>query len=405
MASLQRVLVHNIGHHDVLLVRRGEGGRGVTHLRPKEELLQPAGRALAAVAAGGGLTITPDGRGATLSPPVRVRNEDWPEVRVPLLAAALDAVMEAGDAPLQILLVSAGPASAQSTPVGTGDFLAAWATARLAGRASVQAASVHLGCDAFTLDPAELHEVVQLPILQHAAALAKANPAGWAAQLEVWLSASTGTAAMVSGLAATLSRWKPRIIAVPAARADVEVRGDGITLSCDTFRAHTSRALEAAAQVPLRKPDEAASRAIEELRAWHDHFRSLRPERPVSGDTEANFWFRKGRQEVLATVVVRKPGGGLETLRGVNVEVSLPTGTLCAERNAIGSALVQNPGLRRADILAVAVVGLQEGVRYLGPCGACQEWLRKVAEVNPGLQVIGFEGPALQQPALLPLGA
>ena len=44
--------------------------------------------------------------------------------------------------------------------------------------------------------------------------------------------------------------------------------------------------------------------------------------------------------------------------RGVNMEVSLPTGSLCSERNAIGSALSEDPSLRRGDIKAVAVLTL-----------------------------------------------
>ena len=404
MQPPQRVLVHNIGHHDVLLVGRDARGGLRAPLRPTGPHLHPAGHALRAAAASGGLRLTPGGRGAVLPAPVWVDGASWTEVRVPLLGAALEVVEATGSGPLDLLLVSAGPLDENNTPVGIGDFLAAWATARLGGGPGVSAAAVHLGCDAFTLDPAELYEAVQAPILAHAARLAAADPTGWAGRLEVWLSASTGTAAMISGLVATLSRWKPTILAVPNARAPAVVTADGAGLSCDALQARPSRALEAAARVPLRAPTGAAALAIAELGAWCRDFRARRPQRPGDGDAEAHFWFRKGRQEVLATVVVRAPDGALRALRGVNVEVSLPTGTLCAERNAIGSALVENPGLRRADILAVAVVGLQEGARYLGPCGACQEWLRKVAEVNPGLQVIGFRDAALTEPALMPLG-
>jgi hypothetical protein len=41
------------------------------------------------------------------------------------------------------------------------------------------------------------------------------------------------------------------------------------------------------------------------------------------------------------------------------MEVSMPTGSLCAERNVIGTALANDPGLKREDLLMVAVLSLQ----------------------------------------------
>lgn len=38
------------------------------------------------------------------------------------------------------------------------------------------------------------------------------------------------------------------------------------------------------------------------------------------------------------------------------MEVAMPTGSLCSERNAIGSALADNMSLKRSDILGVAVL-------------------------------------------------
>lgn len=38
------------------------------------------------------------------------------------------------------------------------------------------------------------------------------------------------------------------------------------------------------------------------------------------------------------------------------MEVAMPTGSLCSERNAIGSALADNMGLKRSDILGIAVL-------------------------------------------------
>ena len=65
------------------------------------------------------------------------------------------------------------------------------------------------------------------------------------------------------------------------------------------------------------------------------------------------FWLRKTRKPVLAVLCVRKKGKtgrGHEFYRGVNLEVSMPTGSLCSERNVIGTALACDPTLRRADL-------------------------------------------------------
>jgi cytidine deaminase len=44
--------------------------------------------------------------------------------------------------------------------------------------------------------------------------------------------------------------------------------------------------------------------------------------------------------------------------RGTNMEVSMPTGSLCAERNVIGTALSANPRLKREDLKMIAVLAV-----------------------------------------------
>ena len=65
--------------------------------------------------------------------------------------------------------------------------------------------------------------------------------------------------------------------------------------------------------------------------------------------------------------------GSIEMVKGVNVEVSLTTGTLCAERNAISTAFRKFPKLERKDLKAIAVLSLNPTLPNLGPCRACQE--------------------------------
>jgi hypothetical protein len=82
------------------------------------------------------------------------------------------------------------------------------------------------------------------------------------------------------------------------------------------------------------------------------------------GNDIANFWLRKTRQPVLAVLLVQSSSsnendGRLQKprlYRGTNMEVSMPTGSLCAERNVIGSALADNPSLKREDLKFIAVL-------------------------------------------------
>lgn len=83
----------------------------------------------------------------------------------------------------------------------------------------------------------------------------------------------------------------------------------------------------------------------------------------VSGQSRqhdlSSFWMRKTRKPVLAVLLVSGPNNTYRLFRGVNMEVSMPTGSLCAERNVIGSALASDLSLGREDILAVAVLSVQ----------------------------------------------
>jgi cytidine deaminase len=72
-----------------------------------------------------------------------------------------------------------------------------------------------------------------------------------------------------------------------------------------------------------------------------------------------SFWLRKTKKPVLAVLLVQKAN---ETkprfFYGINMEVSMPTGSLCAERNCIGTALSSDFTLRRRDIQMVAVLSV-----------------------------------------------
>ena len=220
---------------------------------------------------------------------------------------------------------------------------------------------------------------------------------------------------------------------------------------------------------------------VREMRKHRDAFRKVSDDAQSSNSHELlSFWLRKTRKPVLAVLCVVKPGSthkskstltptDYEFHKGVNLEVSMPTGSLCSERNAIGNALASNPSLRRSDMFGIAVLSLRTkdidgggvsgttgmtggaststagmtgnsnplppqetshlssnggvsrdlsfadlnglcapvgngavdsvmetpsddlaGLNPLKPCGACKEWLLKIAEVNPGFRVVMF---------------
>lgn len=392
------LLLHNVGHHDVYLVDLDGPRRGLH--RPPGGSLRALGHALqAAVRPGGGATLWQTAGLRLATPLAHAKAPPCAHLHMPLLGAALDEVeRQVGpDDRLIVLLLTAGRPNENNSPEALASAIGRmaqlrWAAQGLGDRADLR--HVHLP-DAFSLDPSALYEKVQRPIEAEAVALAQTHQAAWRAQLAVTLSASTGTAAMLAGLVTALHRWQPAILTVPNARQEPELRPDGTPAP---FGCRRTAMTDVGASVPLHTDqlDDVGKAAVEALRAWVAAYTAARPRRAREAQGEEAFWFRKGQKEVLAALITREPDGSLRAHRGVNLEVSLPTGSLCAERNAIGSAFVARPTLRRAHIEAVAIVGL-DGQDRLGPCGACQEWLRKVSEVNPGLQILTFNGPGLTQ--------
>ena len=53
---------------------------------------------------------------------------------------------------------------------------------------------------------------------------------------------------------------------------------------------------------------------------------------PEKDNDLSTFWLRKTKKPVLAVLLVRKSDQSLKLYRGTNMEVSMPTGSLCAER-------------------------------------------------------------------------
>ncbi|CAK0896080.1 unnamed protein product [Prorocentrum cordatum] len=125
--------------------------------------------------------------------------------------------------------------------------------------------------------------------------------------------------------------------------------------------------------------------ALDELRRYMQDW-----ERAETDDVREGFWHRKSGKAVLSVVICRsKDDGASVAYRGMNAEVSLPAGSLCAERAAIGRAASSFE--RASDILVVATADPQDKLNPLWPCEVCQSWLAKLRTQNPEISVLAVE--------------
>ncbi|MDP3277908.1 MAG: hypothetical protein Q8Q09_22175 [Deltaproteobacteria bacterium] len=426
----QSVLVHLIGHHElylelatgapspVLVAHNGHAawsvGEAISRALAKTQTLSVVGDAirlqpepaldwtttkvLARLHRKGQTSALESARGFTLR-----------GVRLPILAPVLAAQRSHADrAQRSLVLVSTGPTRDVPDRGSTTRTVAA-AIVELLRRSSLGEGLEVQHIHHETNSP---HHYEDLPVLVRNVntvlaslrrRVVESHPHQWKRHWNVALSLSTGPTAVIAALAQGTGEFQPQLIHVADARRWPEgpeatpLAFEAVRLDSDVVRQHppSDRATFAA--------NPAVSLACEEMLCWQREFVAARPTRPAEAlesddDAEPYFWFRKGAQEVLAVLVVHDPAspGKLRTFRGVNLEVSLPTGSLCAERNAIGSAFAAFPTLERRHIAAVAVLSLSKSPR-LGPCGACAEWLRKMAEANPDLRVITFADPSCER--------
>jgi len=122
------------------------------------------------------------------------------------------------------------------------------------------------------------------------------------------------------------------------------------------------------------------------------------------GQTPPSTWFhRKSYRLVLSMLQIKNPRTeAFEFIRGINSEISLPTGSVCAERAAITAARSRFPDIKREHFYAIAVIDfplfdqenqpLRTVLNPLGPCGGCREYLQKFHEKNENFRVVTYSG-------------
>lgn len=315
---------------------------------------------------------------------------------------------------LSLILVTAG--HGKSSPRAIAQVIKLIIERRWREHPELQSAPYEVSCEHVNTNPHSIapSELLDLEtrVLNEATCVAEEHDKDWRDLFQLYLSVSTGTTLMISAITLTFAEWSPVMQTIDKARR---------LLSCtpsSPSRVYKPKERPLASikewvAVDESKLNHITTLAVQELRSWRSSYVEQRPSRPKelqAYDSEAVFFHRKGLKEVLCVVVIEDrlgvegERGALIPIRGVNLEVSLPTGTLCAERNAISTALCRFPRLERRDIKAVAVLSLDPSPKLakLGPCGACQEWLRKVHEVSPGLRIISFGGPSAEEVFIKP---
>jgi len=122
----------------------------------------------------------------------------------------------------------------------------------------------------------------------------------------------------------------------------------------EDIEVHSFEEMETVPPMAINQTSDEVSKVVTEMIQFRKDFL----ETVKAGSDLKKFWLRKTKKPVLAVLLVRTRDGSGVLYRGTNMEVSMPTGSLCAERNVIGTALAQNPGLKREDLLMVAVLAV-----------------------------------------------
>jgi len=235
----------------------------------------------------------------------------------------------------------------------------------------------------------------------------------WSNNLKLTVCLADGAPARISALNAAMRSYRPDYLHVWRTKTF----WDTTMLSEEDVESHTFKKLEMRPATHRSQLTYAEDKGlVEEMVRYKRQFEAVRD---ADSHELGTFWLRKTGKAVLAVLLTRRPDGTVYYWRGLNVEVSMPTGTLCAERNAIGNALAADQSVHRRDMLAVAVLSVSlapDGalirdagsddiaLNPLDPCGACMEWLKKISEVNPDFKVLTFTSTSCEKVFVTPIG-
>ena len=172
----------------------------------------------------------------------------------------------------------------------------------------------------------------------------------WKDAMGVTLSFADGSSARVSAINQSLSHYRPSYMhfwQLKTFWAEGKLCDDDI--ECHSFEEISTQPALSVDQTPST-----VRMTVAAMQQFRSEFECIMQDSMAETDL-ASFWLRKTKKPVLAILLVQKPGSAPKLYRGTNMEVSMPTGSLCAERNVIGSALADDITLRRQDLKMIAV--------------------------------------------------
>jgi len=129
-------------------------------------------------------------------------------------------------------------------------------------------------------------------------------------------------------------------------------------LCSDDLEVHSYAEISTIPAIVIERTSKEVKLVVNEMLKFKAEFTELRKNLHKKNHQDlTSFWLRKTKKPVLAVLMVKKDDDDstIRLYRGTNMEVSMPTGSLCAERNVIGSALAADLTLRRQDLKYVAV--------------------------------------------------
>jgi len=194
----------------------------------------------------------------------------------------------------------------------------------------------------------------------------------WKKHLFLTLSFANGSSARVSAINACMRNYRPSYMHFWQLKRFWRER----RICNDDIEIHSFEEIATIPAVPVSMTRHLeAKQMVQEMINFRAEFHRLKDAQNDLG----TFWMRKTKKPVLSVLMVRKfseggpPEGEVRLIRGTNMEVSMPTGSLCAERSAIGSALGSDLTLRRRDIIGVAVLGVLLSPDKTQELPLCQE--------------------------------
>lgn len=174
----------------------------------------------------------------------------------------------------------------------------------------------------------------------------------WKKTFHLTLSFADGAPARTHAIQAALRTYRPTYFHV----WQLKTFWHESKISSDDIEVHDFEEMETTPAMEIDRTSERVQLVTKEILKFKaEYVKKLLNE---SNDISA-FWLRKTKKPVLAVLAVKnRETDEIILYRGTNMEVSMPTGSLCAERNVIGTALATNPSLKREDLIMVAVLAL-----------------------------------------------